>query len=111
MVSFAVTQAEGKRPAGGAASQQPEPGPSEEGGGGIGPQREASRLQEADPAGPEGGEAISITAVSFFVSLFTVADVVWFCLSPFEDLLYERGGEDTEAEAVRCREGQEAASE
>lgn len=57
MVSVAATQAEGKRPAGGAAGQQPEPGPSEEGGGGLGPQGEARRLQEADPAGPERGEA------------------------------------------------------
>lgn len=62
VVSVAVAQAEGKQPAGGGAGQEPEPGPSEEGGGGLGPQGEAGRLQEADPAGPEGGEAHPIGA-------------------------------------------------
>lgn len=62
MVPVAVTQAEGKQPSGGAAGQQPELGPSEKGGGGLRPKGETSRLQEADPAGPEGGEALPMRA-------------------------------------------------
>lgn len=64
------SQAKGKRQAGLREGEEPQRGPSEEGGGLFRPQREAGWLQEADAAGPEGG------AVSVCRSLLT-ADTVY----------------------------------
>lgn len=55
-----LTQTEGKRSSGSGASAETEPRPSEERGRHLGPQRQAGRLQEADPAGPEGGKQVSM---------------------------------------------------
>lgn len=55
-----LTQTEGKRSSGSGASAEAQPRPSEERGRHLRPQRQAGRLQEADPAGPEGGKQVSM---------------------------------------------------
>lgn len=55
-----LTQTEGKRSSGSRASAEAQPRPSEERGRHLGPQRQAGRLQEADPAGPEGGKQVNM---------------------------------------------------
>lgn len=74
------SQAEGKRQAGLGEGEEPQRGPSEEGGGLFRPQREAGWLQEADAAGPEGGARI-IGCFSLLLTLLTAdtAEFLQFC--------------------------------
>lgn len=66
LVSLAQTKR--KRQAGLGQSKEPQPRPSEEGGRHFRPPRETSRLQEANPAGSEGGTHHFITFQTKIIS-------------------------------------------